>query len=58
MPHDGVCEICRGVVPCEEPDCVEAPGHLYVHVECVRSEGGRRAVDELPEADFYGEDRP
>ena len=52
--HDGVCEVCGGTVACEEPDCLEAPGHAYIHKECIRNTGDRYA-DELPEADFYGD---
>ena len=42
MPHDGRCR-CGAVVPCEEADCAESPGHEYPCPECLAAERRRPA---------------
>jgi hypothetical protein len=38
--HDGLCR-CGAIVPCEESDCHEAPGHEYTCDECLQIERDR-----------------
>lgn len=48
--HDGLCR-CGAVVPCEETDCSEPPGHEYTCPECLA------ALRNQPDPDYLASER-
>ena len=38
MIHSAVCEMCGGIVDCDDVDCTQSTGHLSIHPECLAAE--------------------